>query len=176
MNARLNSRIFLRRSALVTGLTATGAVIAFFATASSQAGAPVTPQQASLALAIAHQQANSTIPAPATSGATAQEAPASDTAWPTNVDSVSYSLSTRQAAVNYLDGSQALDDRPVLVIRMTGDFSVLRAGPSGAPSSASGKLMTIVIDAASGDVLDFGMDPSSDALPEMPNSVDAFSR
>jgi hypothetical protein len=93
--------------------------------------------------------------------------------WPSNVTSISYIGTDRQTASQFVDGSPVPDDPAVIVLRMTGHFSVAVSAPEGASTYVTGTVLTAVLDASTGQVLDFGLDTSGTPLP---TPVVAFQR
>jgi hypothetical protein len=71
------------------------------------------------------------------------------------------------------DGSPVPADPTVIVLRMTGQFSVAISAPEGASTYATGTVLAAVLDATTGQVLDFGLDTSGTPLP---TPVVAFQR
>jgi len=67
--------------------------------------------------------------------------------WPSNVTSISYIGTDRQTASQFVDGSPVPDNRAVIVLRMTGQFSVAISSPQGASTYATGTVLTAVLDA-----------------------------
>jgi hypothetical protein len=141
--------------------------------------------QAEQAVFVAHLEASSTIPSsagapvtPLTTGTSSASASlvasaAQASSWPANVASISYIGTDRQTASQFVDGSPVPDDPAVTVLRMTGHFSVAISGPQNARDYATGTVLTAVLDATTGQVLDFGLDNSATSLP---SPVVAFQR
>ena len=133
----------------------------------------------------AYLEASSTIPgaaghpvtphttAPPSAGAALIASAARASFWPSNVSSISYIGTGRQTASQFVDGSRVPDNRPVIVLRMTGHFSVAISSPPGAPSYATGTVLTAVLDATNGQVLDFGL---TNAAKPLTGPVVAFQR
>jgi hypothetical protein len=63
----------------------------------------------------------------------------------------------------------------VMVIQLTGEFSVEHSAPPGQPPYTTGQVLTTVVDANTGDLLDFGVDgpPSARVLT---NATTLFDR
>jgi hypothetical protein len=179
-----------RLTAVVASLIVAGlaAAMSVEAVAASTAPAFWTPSaaQAERAITAAYLEASSTIPsaaggpvtplttAPPSAGAALRASAASAWFWPSNVSSVSYIGTHRQTASQFVDGSHVPDNRPVVVLRMTGRFSVAISSPGGAsPSYATGTVLTAVLDATTGQVLDFGL---NNAAKPLPGPVVAFRR
>lgn len=154
-------------------------------TASAATWAPSTAQAAQAVL-VAQVEAASTVPGP--KGAPVTSAvpqivpkPAAlmvsladlASSWPSNVTSVEYVASHRQFAEGFVDGTRIAHNRSVVVLRMTGHFSVMISAPKGARPYATGTVMTIILDSSTGQVLDFGLDNTARALP---SPVVAFRR
>jgi len=176
------------RLAVAASLIAAGlaAAMSVQAVAASTAPAFWTPSaaQAEQAITAAHLEASSTIPsaagAPVTplttqppAGASLLTSAALASSWPSNVTSISYIGTDRQTASQFVDGSPVPDSRAVTVLRMTGQFSVAISSPGGGPTYATGTVLTAVLDATTGQVLDFGLDNSATAIP---GPVVAFRR
>lgn len=177
-------RLAVAASLIVAGLATAMSVSAV---AASTAPAFWTPSaaQAELAITAAYLEASSTIPsasggpvtplttAPPSAGAALIASAASASFWPSNVTSISYIGTDRQTASQFVDGSPVPDNRAVIVLRMTGQFSVAISSPEGASSYATGTVLTAVLDAATGQVLDFGL---VDSATPIPGPVVAFQR
>jgi hypothetical protein len=133
----------------------------------------VTGDESRVALQVAHDEAISTIPD--VRGEPLQAASLPLGTWPDNVTSVQALSMNRRKAVTYVDGSEVPDDRPVVVVRLLGSFSVPASGPQGSKGFASGNTMTIVADAATGDVLDFGVE-EVDTPTALPSSSILYSK
>jgi hypothetical protein len=141
--------------------------------------------QAQRAITVAYLEASSTIPsaagppvrpyttAPPSSGAALMASAARASFWPSNVSSISYIGTGRQTASRFVDGSRVPDNRPVIVLRMTGHFSVLISAPQGATPYATGTVLTAVLDATNGGVLDFGL---TNAATPLSSPVVAYRR
>jgi hypothetical protein len=168
---------------IVVGGTAAGSVQAVGA-GTPQAFWIPSPAQAEQAIIAAHLEASSTIPSRAGGPVTARTtqpqggkslvaSAALASSWPSNITSISYIGSYRQTASQFLDRSAVPDDRPVIILRMTGHFSVAISSPSNAANYATGKVLTAVLDATNGHVLDFGL---VDVAPPIPGSVLVFQR
>jgi hypothetical protein len=178
-------RVAAAVSLIIAGLAAASSVQAV---AASRAPAFWNPSaaQAERAIVAAHLYASSTIPsatgAPVTplmtnaprSGASLLASAKLASSWPANITSISYIGSYRQTAEQFEDGSPVPDNPPVIVLRMTGRFSVEIPSPNGARPYATGTVLTAVLDANTGQVLDFGLDNS--AKPALPDPVVAFRR
>jgi hypothetical protein len=162
-----------RRLAVVAGLVAAGLATAVSVQAVAASTAPAfwrpSTAQAERAITAAYLEASSTIPsaagppvtphttAPPSIGAVLMASAARASFWPSNVSSISYIGTERQTASQFLDGSRVPDNRPVIVLRMTGHFSVLISAPQGATPYATGTVLTAVLDAKNGQVVDFGL-------------------
>jgi hypothetical protein len=83
--------------------------------------------------------------------------------WPADVSSVQYISTTRAAADEFMDGSTTDSDQDVVLVRLAGHFAVATSGPGNAV--AKGTIETIVVDPATGNVLDFGLATSPKPLP-----------
>jgi hypothetical protein len=177
-------------AASTLALTAVGFAVMLSAQASSAAGtAPAlffpSTAQAGKAIVAAHLEAATTIPGPhgfPVTSSTAGVSTAADallataaraSSWPANVTGVQYIGTYRKTAEQFVDGTTVRDNPAVVVVRMTGHFSVLISAPSGARPFATGTVLTAVVDADTGQVLDFGLGNSAKALP---NHVIAFRR
>jgi hypothetical protein len=171
-------------SLIVAGLAAGISVQAAIASAAPVTWTP-SAAQAEQAITVAYLEASSTIPsanggpvtplttAPPSAGAALIASAASASFWPSNLSSISYIGTDRQTASQYVDGSAVPDSRPVVVLRMTGQFSVMISAPEGGSNYATGSVLTAVLDATTGDVLDFGLGTSATPLP---SPVVAFQR
>jgi hypothetical protein len=169
-------RVAATAALLVTGLGAAIAVQAFTSgNASAQTWQP-SAAQVDQAIVAAYLEASSTVPGPGGVPASPYTMPVSKaeslvhlssraSSWPSNVAAVEYIGSYRQAASQFVDGSTVPDNRPVLVLRMTGQFSVASSAPQGAVAYATGTVLTAVLDAKTGEVLDFGLTDSAKPLP-----------
>lgn len=95
--------------------------------------------------------------------------PSDPASWPANVDQVWAIATTHEAAMQYVGGGTEAGDGslPVLVIRLIGNFSWITSGPPGHPN-ATGNVATIVVDAATGQVTDTGLelDDPTETLPD----------
>jgi hypothetical protein len=106
-----------------------------------------TAAQTSLAQRVALTEANSMNPDAIASASTDH--------WPANVTSV-----------NFADGP---GDRDVLVIQMRGTFQFIASSvPPGVDPVMTRRVITLVVDAATGDVVDFS---ASDSAPKLADSV-----
>ena len=165
------------------GLVAAGLAVGLSAQAGSAASAaPATflpsAAQAGKAIVVAHLEAATTVPGPkgspvasSTAGVPTDTAPllaaaARASSWPADVTRVKYIGTYRRTAEQFLDGTTIADNRAVVVMRMTGHFSVLISAPKGTRPYATGTVLTAVLDAATGQVLDFGLGNSARALPK----------
>lgn len=176
--------------AAAIGLVTAGLAVGLSAQAGLAASAAPTTflpstAQAGEAIVVAHLEAATTVPGPkgypvtsSTAGVLTAPGPLPATAarassWPVNVTSVQYIGTYRQTAEQFIDGATIADNRAVVVVRMTGHFSVPISAPQGAYPYATGTILTAVLDASTGQVLDFGLDDSAKALP---NPVVEFRR
>lgn len=106
-----------------------------------------TAAQTSLAQRVALTEANSMNPDAIASASTDQ--------WPANVTSVNFAGSP--------------DDRDVLVIQMRGTFQfIARSVPPGVDPVMTRRVITLIVDAATGDVVDFS---AADSAPKLADSV-----
>lgn len=177
-------RLAVVASLIVAGLAAATSVQAVAASTPSAFWTP-SAAQAERAIIAAHLEASSTIPsasgAPVTplttevphDGASLLASAAKARSWPSNVTSISYIGTHRRTASQFVDGSKVPDNRAVIVLRMTGQFSVAISSPAGAKTYATGTVLTAVLDAATGQVLDFGLVNSARPIPDR---VVAFRR
>jgi hypothetical protein len=86
--------------------------------------------------------------------------------WPANVTSVSFALSTHDAAITLTGASGAPDNRAVLIIRLTGTFQVYAVSvPQGVSPEFTRHVLTLIVDAKTGAVLDYDAGESAPALP-----------
>jgi hypothetical protein len=179
-----------RRVVATLSLAAAGLAVGFSAQAGLAASAaPATflpsTTQAGEAIVVAQLEAATTIPGPdgppvtsstvgvSTAAAHLLATAASASSWPANITGVQYIGTYRQTAEQFIDGTTTADNRAVVVVRITGQFSVLISAPQGANPYATGTVLTAVADANTGQVLDFGLDNSAKALPD---PVIVFSR
>jgi len=137
----------------------------------------VTAAQTALAESVARSEAVSSVPGPtgqplSVASAQADVAPGD---WPANVDTVSFVPTTRRSAMAFVDDSGTNDDREVLVVRLTGRFSLATTGPPGSSHVATGTEFTVVVDAVTGEVLDTGLE-APPAAASLPGSVSLFAR
>ncbi len=79
--------------------------------------------------------------------------------WPPDIQSASVILTTHADAMQYVGGGTEAGDgsRPVLVIRLIGDFSWITTGPPG-HGPVIGNVATIVVDATTGQDTDTGLE------------------
>jgi hypothetical protein len=150
-------------------VAAAGTISGILATSSAHA-ATWAPNDSEIAVATAVAHAEADTSQPGSSGNNTGDAKA----WPTNVTSVYTVMSTRKVASQWVDNSVPDSDQNVVVVRMEGDFSVYTSGPEGSSPNATGTRMTIVADASTGQVLDFGMDQSADAT--LPNAIAIYQK
>ena len=76
--------------------------------------------------------------------------------WPANVDLVEAVSSTRGAANQLLDAGVDSNFR-VIAIRMTGTFTWGHSAPPGAPTSTTGHVAILIMQATTGEVWDSGL-------------------
>lgn len=171
-----------RRAATATVLVVAGLAAAISVQAVTAGGAAAgawrpSAAQVDQAIIVAYLEASSTVPSAAGAPVTPYTMPVAKarsllplssrtSSWPSNVTSVEYIGSHRQDASRYVDGSTVPDNRQVIVLRMTGRFSVLVSAPPGAPPYETGTVLTAVVDANTGEVLDFGLADSAKPLPD----------
>ena len=126
--------------------------------AQAAAWAPTGPQL-TLAQKVAHTFAISSVPGP--DGAPLDPktyANLAANAFPANVQEVQFVEEQRSAAAP-LTGAAAVDDTTdVLVIRLTGNFAIETSVPKGAKAPGPGKYATLIVNATSGDLIDFGLE------------------
>ena len=101
--------------------------------------------------------------------------------------------STRGQAEIFVGAAEMTDATPVVVVQLIGDFMVLRSAPppiesllsssglsepgtAASQNWARGQVMTVVADASSGQVLDFGLVSSSDPKVSLPNPKILYQR
>ncbi len=164
MIARVSRSHLLAAGAAACVASGVAAVLFYPSSAQASTWTPGA-SQTRLANAAAHRQASSTIPG--VSGEPILAAPTPTGSWPANVSGVAYVGMSRAAAERYVDDSsmKIADGRSVVLIRMTGRFSVVTKGPAGSPGFATGTVLTVVIDARTGNTLDFGLDNAGRPLP-----------
>lgn len=177
-------RLAAAASLVVAGLATAMSVQAVAASAAPAFWKPSTAQS-QRAVTVAYLEASSTIPsaagppvtpfmmAPPRAGAALMTSAAKASFWPSNVGTISYIGSRRRTASQFVDDSRVPDNRQVIVLRMTGHFSVLISAPPGAKPYVTGTVLTAVLDAATGQVLDFGL---TNAAKPLPGPVVAFRR
>jgi hypothetical protein len=135
----------------------------------------LTPTKQALALRIAQREGWSSQPSsPGTSPSGID--PSAPGSWPANVDKASVMLTTHAAALQFVGGGEETGEgsRPVLVIRLVGDFTWITTGPPGS-SNATGNVATIVVDATTGQVTDTGL-VRGDADAELPTASVLYIR
>jgi hypothetical protein len=69
---------------------------------------------------------------------------------------ISFVRTTRQKANNAL-GSKVNDDRDVYLVQVTGEFTVHEPQAPAQQAPPSGKSMTLIVDASTGQVIDWGV-------------------
>ena len=126
---------------------------------SSSSGWHPSTAQMTLARQVAISEATSMNPADNSSDAS----PASQ--WPANVKTAIFAASTRQSAVTLTDASGAPDNRSVLVIQMTGTFrTTMMSVPQGVSPVITRSVVTLIIDATTGMVLDASLGDTAGKL------------
>jgi hypothetical protein len=81
--------------------------------------------------------------------------------WPSNVQMVDAVSSTRSQALALIDErAPDVTTDHVIVVRMTGSFTWVTTGPPGSPDTFSGNAVILVIDPATGDVIDSSLAPA----------------
>lgn len=135
-----------------------------------------TPDQIALADKVANAEARKTIP-----GLNGRPLPQASLdkfpvgKWPDNVASVHYVTMTRAIAGPFTGSSSPDESQEVVVIRMTGKFSVRHLGMTRDQTVTNGTAMTLVMDAKTGLVTDFGIE--GEARHPMPTqSIKRFIR
>lgn len=149
-----------------------------------------------VATALALKEAETSIP---TDSVTSSLEPPSvsetahEIAWPSHVITVASMASTRGQAEIFVGAAEMTDATPVVVVQLIGDFMVLRSAPppiesllsssglsepgtAASQNWARGQVMTVVADASSGQVLDFGLVSSSDPKVSLPNPKILYQR
>jgi hypothetical protein len=160
-DAPIERRIGPERVVAIVGI---GLVTGMFLLFSMYATGRVTPgnqwrptaAQTALAQRVALVEANSLNPD--------SNAIATTDRWPANVASVDFVESTRESAIAWTGASVAPDDRDVLVIQMTGRFQL----DGGADPVTTRAVVTLVVDASTGEVIDFA---GADRAPKPPGAV-----
>lgn len=129
-----------------------------------------TSDQLAVALNVAHDEAATTTP-----DSPGIEVPGLMAEWPANVLSASASVASRRNAATFTDAENlsAEADPQVVIVQMTGRFAVVVPAPGDTSTVALGTVMTIVADAQTGEVLDFGLDDSVPILSPS-ESADLF--
>ena len=168
----------MRSDFAIIGAGVTVVLIAALNSTPSQAGTDpdffeLSNEQLQLAARIAMDETSPTQGA-ATAG-TQEKGATSATGLPSNVSTVRSTGSHRRAVTSLVGAKSAPDDVQVIVVQMTGSFSVQIPAPPGSPTHATGTVMTIVADAQTGQMLDFGLTGPSSA-PVLPHSQTLLSR
>jgi hypothetical protein len=164
-----HTRPLIVTAIVVFVLACGGLLVAVRASAGPPTWAPSAAERQK-ALTVAQSEASTSIPG---ANGTRPGTLAAGT-WPANVQRVTLVGSSRKDASQFVDGSPAEDDRRVVIIRMLGDFSVANTGPAGSNPFSTGHQMTIVVDATTGDVLDFGLE--SQPTTALPNAIQQYGR
>lgn len=166
-----NSRIRYACIALGFGAVLSGAIAAQaepngHESAGTPAGTPF-----SVAMKVAQYEADTTTPdSPSSPSASATAAVAAGR-WPANVSGGSYSLTDRANTASLVGLSTTTDDRPVVVVQMTGNFAVETTAPTAPAGSAApisvvtGQNEVVVADAGTGQILDFSLSNNATQLP-----------
>lgn len=125
----------------------------------------LTPAQKTLALRIAHEEADgSNVGGPAER---------KRGLWPDHVDRVSAIVTTAEDGARYVGGSTVAHG-DVLVIRLVGQFSLVTTGPPG-HGFASGNELTVLVPLNTSEVSDAGVE-THQRPADLPNSTNLFSR
>jgi len=166
----------LRRACILALAASAAAVLAAQAGAGASSGAspdsgaaatttgPPTGAALTVANDVAHYEANTTTPSsPSIQPPGMSASLASGNGWPSNVTTVSYLQTDRDMTANWVGVATAPDDRPVVVVQMTGRFAVETTAPTlpnGTPPPKqveTGTTELIVADASSGTILDYSL-------------------
>lgn len=132
----------------------------------------LTPSQLRIAITTAKEEASGA--SPEDPGIKQPSALDSDS-WPSYVTSVQAMANVTRAEASALTSSTTSDQTGVIVVRMTGNFLVEHSAPAGASSTTRGSTMVVVVDATTGQVLDFGVG-SEDTYPPLANAAVIFAR
>lgn len=122
-----------------------------------------TPTEVSMATAIAHTEASTTVPSGDGSPTPQAGVVVDATGWPSNVQSVSVIVSAHGAPEWYVGAPAGYENHEVLVIQLTGAFSAATTGRPGSAPYATGQVMTVLVDAIADDVFDVRLESRSDA-------------
>jgi len=146
-----------RRSAILAVVAAV-AVAGAGTTVKAQAdvGGGLTPDQLQFANSVARFEAAGTTP---TDPGIVRTLP--NGAWPTNVTKVTALVIDRNQTASWVGLQTTEDDRLVVVVQLQGSFGVMTTGPKGAAPSVGGSQEVAVVDAGTGQILDFAVDASS---------------
>jgi len=152
---------------LAVSLIGAGSV-AMSAASSNTAAAELTPAELQIANKVARFEAAGTTPS---DPGLVKEL----SGWPSNVRQVTYLVTDRASTANWVGLATSEDDRPVIVVQLRGSFGVMTTGPSAtgadgkplaaANTTATGSQELAVVDAATGEVLDFSVNDSDLQLP-----------
>jgi hypothetical protein len=127
--------------------------------------ADLTETRQALALHVAHEEARTSVP-----GGPSDTEPG----WPANVDSVSAIVTSASNGARYVGGSTGAPGQ-VLVIRLTGTFSVPTKGPPGSNPDATGNELTVLVPLGTTQVTDGGVEKQHPPA-DLPNSTILFRR
>lgn len=149
------------------------------ATAATDPGKP-SPDQIEVATRVGLVEAGST--SPENPGVLPDPPLVPGDPWPEDVNLAAMVVDTRGHAQPYVSAGESDDPTPVVVVQLLGDFAVQSGhpGPVGSEHQgggvAKGQVMMVVADAKSGQVLDFGLEPSSDPSLSLPDAYVLFRR
>lgn len=161
--------------AVVAAGIAFGALVLVTGGADGRGNAAQDPVRA-VALKAAQQAASASVP---TSLGT--PVPVSNS-WPTNVTSVAYLVTTNASASTFVGGGVAtingqVDERQVVVVRLTGDFGEIVSAPPTFPDVETGTILTVVVQASSGAFLESALGDVSNTVPTaLPDATVLYQR
>lgn len=155
---RRNRILTLGGVAVLAGAGIAVASVDLSPSAQAAAWAP-TGLQLTVAQNAAHQFAVTSVPGP--DGAPSDPkmyANLAVTAFPPNVQQVQFVEEQRSAAAPLTGASAPDDTTDVLVIRLTGNFAIETSVPKGGKAPGPGKYATLIVNASTGDLIDFGLE------------------
>lgn len=130
----------------------------------------LTASQRALAVSVAQTAALES------GGSEAQE-PVQPNAWPSYVTNVTALGTDHKAAAMYVDQSVPLDDSPVILIRLEGQFSTVIPAPRGGQAIYTGTVEILTVDASTGAIRDFSInDAANIPAPVVERSMTILSR
>ena len=171
MVTTMNARQWWVTGAVACVIAGGGVITANLASAD---GWEPTASEVGAAVKVAHVAAEGAIPGPDGAPLIGNEAAVTDdSAWPGNVSGVAYVGLDKGIAGPYVGRDYKGDKGNLILVELTGDFSVNVTGPRGAPSFVRGTLMIVAVDPTTGEATDFTLTKSGDtAFPK--NSVSVY--